>query len=539
MILVALCALLQIVPAGVGELYNETDGQYAGAAKRMAQGASWLIPENNGEPRLVKPPLLYWMMAASFRVFGMNEFAARLPNALGITAWVLGTFVLGTQLGGVRRGFTAGVVLMTLLGTATLGRIVMPEPVFCAFIVWAMVCGWRMLASPEANSWATALWTLAGLAAFAKGVHGLLYPLATVCIAGIVVREWRPRLRRLLDGPGVFAVLAINLPWYLYVESQFPGWLGDWIRAEQVGHLAGNDAPATARGNVPPVQFLLLHLAWLFPWSIVLVVDGLRAARSFRFEKEGIFLAAWACVIVAPLPFLGQRQDYYAMAAWPVFALLAAAVRERVGISRVSTGILVATSVAGLLVAVLLPLGAGESAAVAERATAWTTVLGFGTDVWAGLRWLGAVCFGLSGLVLLMGWTRPRLAFAAVAVCAGVFSLCGVAGYALVAPYFSLAGVAEELNRPALAETPIVFDGGLDTASSLLFYTNRRLILIDDVGGVERSMTREEFAGRWRAGDGFSFVTERARVVDWERLLGGLPAPAAVCGTQVVFTHGE
>src|SRR5471032_2754845 len=61
-----LCALLLLAAALAlgtsewGNLYNETDGQYGGAAKVMAQGGSWIIPENNGVPRLVKPPLLYW-----------------------------------------------------------------------------------------------------------------------------------------------------------------------------------------------------------------------------------------------------------------------------------------------------------------------------------------------------------------------------------------------------------------------------------------------------------------------------------------------
>ena len=91
-LLIALAVALTVGTAGWGSLYNETDGQYSGAAKAMLRNGSWLIPENDGIPRLVKPPLLYWTLAASMKVFGVNEFAARLPNALAVIAWVTVTF---------------------------------------------------------------------------------------------------------------------------------------------------------------------------------------------------------------------------------------------------------------------------------------------------------------------------------------------------------------------------------------------------------------------------------------------------------------
>jgi 4-amino-4-deoxy-L-arabinose transferase-like glycosyltransferase len=91
-LLIALAAALTLGTSGWGDLYNETDGQYGGAAKVMLQTGSWLIPENDGIPRLVKPPLLYWALAASMKIFGVNEFAARVPNALAVTFWVGVTF---------------------------------------------------------------------------------------------------------------------------------------------------------------------------------------------------------------------------------------------------------------------------------------------------------------------------------------------------------------------------------------------------------------------------------------------------------------
>src|SRR5215471_15200608 len=140
-ILIALAALLHVATIGSGDLYSQTEGQYAGAAREMVETHQWLLPTNDGAPRMQKPPLLYWLIIISFKLFGVNAAAARLPIALAVVASAALTFLIGERLIDYWRGFVAGVIYLSLCGTFLLARIVMPEPVVSALIAGAVFCG--------------------------------------------------------------------------------------------------------------------------------------------------------------------------------------------------------------------------------------------------------------------------------------------------------------------------------------------------------------------------------------------------------------
>ena len=553
-LLIALAAALTLGTAGWGDLYNETDGQYGGAAKVMARSGSWLIPENDGIPRLVKPPLLYWAIAASMKVFGVNEFAARLPNALAVTAWVSVTFLIGTLMGGKWRGFLAGFILLTSLGTFTLGRIVMPEPMFSAFIAAALYCALRGADhASHRRGWFFGFWLFASLASFTKGWHGLLYPLAIVGIAAIFCGQARQGLCGLVSWQGALLFAMINLPWYLYVEFRFPGYLHNLVVAEQLGHVLGASTPATSYTDVPRCQFLLLQLAWLFPWSLGIIGAAPLLASNFRRQRcvalslPTLIVIAWMVVIAGSVLLAGQRQDYYAMSMWPAFALAVAWVLER-------------SQVQPLIILLAILLGAclawsqanpyithpSNTAVLAERATAWTAIINFDRAVWTRLRttaWLalgGALFFAMLGLFS----RRSKLKLAAIAALAVCLDFGAVSGTSLISPYFSLATVAADIRRDA----PIVYDGGIDTGSSLLFYSDSPVILLDQNPdsdfvvrkfgiGRDRFLTISEFVAFWNSAAPTAFITEESKLGGWRELLGISLAPVARCGTQVLLKN--
>src|SRR5437867_6454463 len=93
----------------------------------MVESHQWLLPTNDGIPRLQKPPLLYWLVIISFNLFGVNAATARLPVALAVIASTALIFLIGEKLTDYWRGFIAGLIDLSLCGTFLLARIVMPE----------------------------------------------------------------------------------------------------------------------------------------------------------------------------------------------------------------------------------------------------------------------------------------------------------------------------------------------------------------------------------------------------------------------------
>jgi 4-amino-4-deoxy-L-arabinose transferase-like glycosyltransferase len=552
-LLIALSVALTLGTAGWGNLYNETDGQYGGAAKVMTRSGSWLIPENDGIPRLVKPPLLYWALATSMKIFGVNEFAARLPNALAIIAWVAVTFLIGQRMGGSPRGLLAGVILLTSVGTFTLGRIVMPEPMFSAFVAAALYCALRAVDSTaHRRAWFLGFWLFASLASFTKGWHGLLYPLAIVGVAAIFSRPAQQSLRGLVSWQGILLFVMINLPWYLYIEFRFPGYLHNLLVAEQLGHVIGVSTPATSYADVPRCQFLLLQLAWLFPWSLGIVGAAPLAALFLQRPRRvvptfpGLILAAWIAVVMGSVLLTGQRQDYYAMSMWPAFALIMAWALER---SRIQLWLVVlAILLAAALVWSQIPglAKSSDTATLAERATAWTTLLSFDRTVWATLQTTAWLSLGGAFLFVLLALLpcRPKIKLAAIAASAVCLDLGAVSGTSLVSPYFSLAKVARDIPENA----QIVYDGGMDTGSSLLFYSDSPVILLDQDPdddfvvrkfgiGRDRFLTIAEFIEFWNSASATVFITEQSKLASWKELLGVSLAPAAHCGTQILLKN--
>ena len=282
-----LVALLYVGASTGPALFDQNEAQYAGAVREMLdrpqdyrpatrtrlERGQWFVPTNDGIPRLQKPPLVYWALMASMRVCGVNEFGARLPNALASLAWFAATFLLGRRVGGIALGRAAATILATMMGTFIFCHLIAPEPFLAATLTLTF---WCFLAAcqepPRARRWMLAAWVFMALGTACKGLHGALYPLMVAGWLAWRHPATRPAWKQLLRPAGPLLFLALLVPWYAAVESRYPGFLRDQFFNEQLGHVLNRRFPPDSE-RVPFVVFWLEHLV-VFPALDVLHPGG-------------------------------------------------------------------------------------------------------------------------------------------------------------------------------------------------------------------------------------------------------------------------
>ncbi len=569
-------AVLHVATAAIPDVYDELPGQYAATAWEMVESGAWLIPTLEGIPRLQKPPLVYWITAASLRLLGRSEFAARLPTALALVGLILVTRALGARLYGPSRGVAAAGILGTSFGMVALGKLIMPEPFLALAIALSLFAVVRAVDDPSRRHWwSLAAWVAAALGSLSKGLHGLLLPVVIVALVVALGPATRRPLAALARPHGIALFLTFVLPWPLYIESQFPGYLWDNFLNEQLGHLFDTHFP---RDSEPTPLHLLWtqHLVWWFPWVVFALAAAVsrpdprlrRGCPAFgagarRAHPLAALPAVWLLTAAFAASLSGQRQDYHTMFAWPAFALLVSRAwdsgldRREVRVALVlPLVLLLALAVLGLVIYGLggaEPPGAREtSAPFGVRNSVVGVISGIAGVEWRRLRSLllpaaGGLLLGAMG-GLALAWRSETRRWSWLPIAAGTLGmlLAAVAGLQAFAPLFGLKAIAVAIERETARGALVVYDGPSHRASSLCFYADVSVRWLErpetEFAVRSRGLGRDRFLAdsdvirRWSSGEPVWLITEESRLELWRaRLAGDLPPIVARSGTRILL----
>jgi 4-amino-4-deoxy-L-arabinose transferase-like glycosyltransferase len=350
-------------------LLDDADSVHAEVAREMLFRHDYVTLYANGIRYLEKAPLLYWSMAASFRLFGVSAAAARLPLALTVLALALAIEGFARRaFDSAQAGLYAALVLLSSFGIFIFTRIIIPDAMVCLWLTLALYCFWLTEQGSDPGT-APNRWICWGFAAccalnvLTKGLIGVVFPISTALIYLLFTRGVRgafARIRRihLLSSTVVF--LAIAAPWHILIAHANPtqghpgglafangqlsvpipnqgnvhGWLWFYFVNEQLLRYFNLRVPRDY-DTVPLWLFWGLCLVWLMPWSVFVFQSVGRAVplhdRAWRRrlgerglgqrERTSLLIVIWGAV---PLLFfsLSTRQEYYILPALPALVLL-------------------------------------------------------------------------------------------------------------------------------------------------------------------------------------------------------------------------
>ena len=487
-------------------LMDDVDAVQAQIARNMLTSGDWVTARLDGVVYLEKAPLIYWAMAASYAMFGAHDWVARIPVALSAMALCLLTAAFGAWAFGKRAGFYAGLCMATCIGLFLFTRVLIPDVMLTFTVALGLWAFLRALdeEEPRPRFWAFVLAANLGLGLLLKSLIGVLFPLA----AGVIylwithqlfsVNTWR----RLHPFSGLLIMLLIAAPWHILATlrnppyfdftlhsgpGQYHGFLWFFFINEQLLRFLNLRYPRDYN-TVPRLYFWLLHLVWLFPWSVYLPAI---AKLSFKpIDRAGRTRLLALCLTGFVLIFFtfSTTQEYYSMPCYPALALLLGSAMAMGGdwIKRGTCVLAVVAASAGLATIALflltrnLPAPGDISQALSQHPGAYKLSLGHMQDLtlasFAYLRTpllVATIAFCI-GALAIWKFTSQR-AFLAAALMMVLFFHAARMAMAVFDPFMSSRPLAEALLKSP--DGTLIIDHHYYTFSSIFFYMNRTALL--------------------------------------------------------------
>src|ERR1700756_1023525 len=321
-------------------LMDDVDAVQAQIAKTMLTSGDWVTARLDGVVYLEKAPLIYWLMAISYKIFGIADWAARLPVALASIGLGLLTVSFGMWAFGERAGFYAGLCISTCVGLFLFTRIQIPDVMLTFTIALAL---WAFLRAQDPQEkrprlWAAILAASLGTGLLLKSLVGIVFPVAAALIYLFISKQLfsRKTWQRLRPISGSLIVLLIAAPWHVLATLRNPpyfawtlrsgpglyhGFLWFYFVNEQLLRFLNLRYPRDYN-TVPRLYFWLLHLLWLFPWCVYFpAIAKLSFKPTDRAGQTRLLALCWAGFILIFFTF-STTQEYYSMPCYPALALL-------------------------------------------------------------------------------------------------------------------------------------------------------------------------------------------------------------------------
>ena len=373
LLLLAIFIAVQFASLFTPPLLDDVDASHAQIAQHMDESHDWITMKVNGIRYLEKAPLPYWLDAAIYPVFGQNVFATHLPNALALLACAWLAWLWAGRAWGRRAALYAALAILTSIGPFLFTRFAIPEALLSFLLLFALYCFLTGL-EDHAPSRFYGMWAALALATLTKGLIAPVFFAAAAVPLLALSGQWR-RWRELKPLSGLLLFLAIAAPWHILAGLANPdqgqpvgnhptpgnvhGFWYFYFVNEHFLRFLGQRFPHDYN-RLPFIAYWLLHLVWLFPWSLFLPAALVLAWKTrgtwmqhllrdagqtvdfyidhavredvatyvarLKFRVRTVWLLGLFSAFTLLFFSLSTNQEYYTFPCWPSLLILTAAV---------------------------------------------------------------------------------------------------------------------------------------------------------------------------------------------------------------------
>jgi len=318
-LLLAVCLTAFFWQLGTAALFEPDEGRNAEKAREILLLNDWVTPHEDFFPVLDKPMFFYWLIAISYKAFGINEWAARLASVLAAVGCFALVYRFTRNRWGPWEALWSGLILISGVEFFILSRIVIFDMSLTFCITLGLYAFFEAAHADETmrcRIYCALMYVGLAAGTLIKGLVGLLIPGLVIFFYLLIANRWSI-LRSLYLIPGALLFLALVAPWYFLAEARNAGFLRYYLWDEHFGRFATGSFD-----REQPWYFFLVFLAVGFlPWS-VLLPSVIKRNWSRSLDERRIFLVLWSIVPLIFFSLSSSKLAHYILPIFPALAIL-------------------------------------------------------------------------------------------------------------------------------------------------------------------------------------------------------------------------
>ncbi|WP_024789470.1 glycosyltransferase family 39 protein [Lebetimonas sp. JH292] len=305
-------------------LFNLDEGAFSEATREMLHNHNYITTFLNGEYRFDKPILIYWLQLLSIKIFGINEFAFRLPSAIAATFWTLGIYFFTKKMYNEKTALISSFLMVTTLQIGLIAKAAIADSLLNMFIAFCMFSIYLYLKEKK-EKYLLFAFAFIGFGTLTKGPVAIMIPLVVTFIYMALKKEIKEFFKMVFNIKGIIIFLIIALPWYIAEYMQ----TGDkFIEGFILKHnLHRFTSPMEHhRGNY--FYYIPVVLIGLIPWSSLFIAYLIKLKNLIKNDFV-FFGSIWFFFVFLFFSLSGTKLPHYVIYGYtPLFIFMALMVEK-------------------------------------------------------------------------------------------------------------------------------------------------------------------------------------------------------------------